>query len=80
MFSTVAILLFCPNNNYLKFQSSECAPVSKKLTIFLLTCLCKIFLKSKCLHGFSKFKCVSLSTDQCGKNAIIRFTDCITYS
>ena len=28
-------------------------------------------LKSECLHGFSKFKCVSLSTDQCGKNAVL---------
>ena len=28
-------------------------------------------LKSGCLHGFSKFMCVSLSTDQCGKNALL---------
>ena len=28
-------------------------------------------LKSEYLHGFSKFKCVTLSTDQCRKNAVL---------
>ena len=28
-------------------------------------------LNSEYLHGFSKFKWVSLSTDQCGKNAVL---------
>ena len=36
-----------------------------------MTCLFKISLKSECLHGFEKFKCVSLSTDQCRKNAVL---------
>ena len=30
-------------------------------------------LKSECLHGFSKFKWVSLSTAQYGKNAVLNF-------
>ena len=28
-------------------------------------------LKSECLHGFSKFNCVSLSRAQNGKNAVL---------
>ena len=79
---------------FLKFQSSESEHIRKKIWDFLVTCLRKMSVKSECLHGLSKFKCVSLSTDQCRtlnlveknqsyckkqKLAKIRFTDCKRY-
>ena len=79
---------------FLKFQSSESEHIRKKIWDFLVTCLRKMSVKSECLHGLSKFKCVSLSTDQCRtlnlveknqsyckkqKWAKIRFTDCNRY-